>query len=169
MSDENIQQNDPNQEAQSPQGQENDFEKRIQDLETKYKSEIAGLNRKNSELQKILKDKEKAGMSVEERMAALERESQEAKARLRMVEAFAEAGLDDQWRQALTLSDPVDQAKMIKGLVEQVKAEAVKGTVGEFSRNPKDISGERTYSLADLKGKSMKEINTLWAKGLIKT
>ena len=144
---------------------------KIQDLETRSKAEIAGLNRRNTELQKALEDKEKAGMSIEERFAQLEKENQEAKLRVATVEAFATAGVADEWRQALTLHDPKDQATMIKGLIEGIKSESVKSVAGEFARDPSKLGSEglTPVSVEDLKGKNPAEINALWAKGLVKT
>jgi small-conductance mechanosensitive channel len=146
-----------------------DIEQALKDQEARFKSEIAGLNRKNTELSQILKEKETASMSIEERIAKIEKEKAEADARANLVEAFAKQGLSDDWRQLFTISNPTDRAVVLKGLLEDYKGQIAKEMTGEFKRSPDDIStSKRAVTLEELKGKSPTEINQLWAEGRIR-
>ncbi len=166
MAEENTGNEDVKPAEETPQ---NSIEQKLKDQEARFKAEIAGLNRKNSELINSLKEKETASMSIEERIAKIEKEKAEADARANLVEAFAEQGLSDDWRKLFTISDPKDRAIVLKGLLDDYKGSVAKEITGEFSRNPNDINdSKRMVSMEELKGKSPQEINKLWAEGRIK-
>jgi len=56
------------------------LDKRVEALqgefEAKYKSEIAGLNRKNTELEKVIKDRDDSKKTLEDRVREIEKEAQ---------------------------------------------------------------------------------------------
>lgn len=145
------------------------IQKAIEEATIKFKGEIAGLNRKNSELQSILDAKKKEGQSIEERLANLENEKLQAIKRAETVEAFAQAGLDDSWRTALSLGNPAEQAQAIKDLLESVKAQTSEELSKQFNVDPeKHLDGSaRMFTAEALKGKSPEEINKLWSEGRI--
>ena len=146
-----------------------DLKQKILDLETGHKSQLAGLNRKNTELTKDLDDRIRAGQTVEERIAALETENLSAVRRADAVEAFGQAGLKDEWRQLFTIKDPAEQAKALTSMLSEHTEVTAKKLASEFSKSPDDIiqTGKRSYTLKELEGKSPREINALWETGRV--
>ena len=144
-------------------------QKAVDEVSSKFKGEIAGLNRKNTELQNVLDAKKKEGQSIEERLASLESEKLQAIKRAETVEAFAHAGLDDSWRTALSADNPEVQAQAIKDLLEGVRAKTAEELSKQFNVDPeKHIDGSaRMLTAESLKGKSPDEINKLWSEGRI--
>jgi len=146
-----------------------DVEQHAHDIEVRHKAELAGLNRKNSELQEKLKSRELAGASVEERINALELDRDSAVRRAEAVEAFGQAGLKDEWRQLFSVKDPTEQAGILNTMLSEYKQTITKEMAGEFSRSPDDIGspGKSSFTMRQLEGKSPKEINQLYAEGRI--
>ena len=134
-----------------------------------FKKEIAGLNRKNLDLQKTLEAKAVEGKSVEERIAAIEMDRTAANLRADTVEAFAKAGLSDDWRVAMDTKSPGERADAVKALIESERAKASEELAKEFTANPdKHLDGSnRTFTAEQLRGKSAEEINALWSAGRI--
>ena len=148
-----------------------DWEQKFKDQETRFKAELAGLNRKNTELSKTLSEKEKEGMSVEERVKAIEAREHEAVRRAEAVEAFAKAGHNDSWRQLFTIKDPVEQAETLGTMLAEYKREISKQLASEYGRNPETAldSSKREYSMEDLKGMDPDKINKLFEEGRVKS
>jgi len=146
-----------------------DVEQKAHDIEVRHKAELAGLNRKNTELQDRITAKERAGASVEERINALEAENVVANRRADAVEAFGKAGLKDEWRQLFSVKDPGEQAGILNTMLSDYKQTITKEMAGEFSRSPDDIgsAGKSSFTMRQLEGKSPKEINQLFAEGRI--
>ncbi len=147
-----------------------DNEQKIHDIEVRHKAELAGLNRKVTELTDSLTLKSRSSDTVEERINALEADRDSAVRRAESVEAFGKAGLKDEWRQLFTVKSPDDQAGMLNTMLETYKSNVMQEMAGEFKRSPDDMNadGARSFSMDQLKGKSTKEINALWAQGRIK-
>ena len=125
------------------------FEKELAALKKQYESEakkeIAGLNRKVSELTQAKKDAEDAGKSelqkLQERMDEIDRE----KAELRMValreKAARTAGLDPKYDHLITGTDEQSIGKSVELLV-QFKQEAVTEATKKHDReNGRTVSG----------------------------
>jgi len=146
-----------------------DVEQKAHDIDVRHKAELAGLNRKNTELQDRITSRDKAGASVEERINALEADRDSAVRRANAVEAFGQAGLKDEWRQLFTVKDPTEQAGMLTTMLSDYRQDVTKEMAGEFSRAPDDIgsSGKSSFTMKQLDGKSPKEINQLYAEGRI--
>ena len=146
-----------------------DVEQKAHDIDVRHKAELAGLNRKNTELQDRITSRDKAGASVEERINALEADRDSAVRRANAVKAFGQAGLKDEWRQLFTVKDPTEQAGMLTTMLSDYRQDVTKEMAGEFSRAPDDIgsSGKSSFTMKQLDGKSPKEINQLYAEGRI--
>lgn len=114
-------------------GQDAKFEALKADLEKKYKAEIAGLNRKVSELAQAKAETENAGKSelqkVQEQIAAITREREELRvAALRERLAHA-GGLDPEDVELLTGMDEesiLRQVDRLKAKADRAAAEAIK-------------------------------------------
>lgn len=134
-----------------------------------HKRELAGVNGKVTELTKTLDKKTLEGQSIEERLASLEADKTAAVKRADSVEAFAKAGLSDDWRGVLAMNDPVAQAEALNGLIAGVKTKASEELSKEFNVDPeKHLDGsKRQFTAEDLKGKSPAEINRLWDEGRV--
>lgn len=91
------------------------------ELSEKFKSEVAGLNRKNSELQKMLKDKELEGKSEAEQKEMLLKEKENI---LKEIEQLNRGRLIDQELNNVGL--PLEFAKRIIGVDEANIKEDVK-------------------------------------------
>jgi hypothetical protein len=169
MSDEEMTTEEPKaEEAQTPEV--SDWEQRFKDLETKFNAEKSGLMRRNTQLEKVLAEKEKASMTVEERIQALEAEKQKAELRAQAVEAFGKAGLEDEWRQLFDVQDPEARAETLNAMLADYKRRVTQEVATEYGRKP-DASlddSKREYKVSDLKGMSPEQINKLYAEGRVK-
>jgi hypothetical protein len=98
-----------------------ELEKAKAELEEKFKTEIAGLNRKNSEIAKELKQKELEGKSEAEQVEALRKEKEDI---LKEVENLNRSRIVDKELDSAGL--PLDFAKRIIGKDETEIAEDIK-------------------------------------------
>lgn len=140
-------------------------EDRAADIEARYKKEIAGLNRKVSELEKAKKDAEQAGMTETEKFQARLQEMEQSLAQQRVIalrEQIAHrSGLDPEDMDLVTATDEdgiTSQVKRIMAIRDRAKTEAVK----EYDRN----NGRRvttnkqsdTLTYADLLGMNEQQL-----------
>jgi len=104
------------------------------EIELKYKNEIAGLNRKTTDLQKSLKEKELEGKSEEERLKALQLEKEQI---LKDIENLNRGRIVDKTLNGAGL--PLDFAKRIIGEDEAAIVQDVK----DFSEYVEKLAQER--------------------------
>jgi hypothetical protein len=147
-----------------------DWEQRFSDLEKKFNAEKSGLMRRNSELEKTIAAKEKEGMSVEERIRAIETREAQAVRRAEAVEAFAKAGHRDEWRQLFDIESPSERAEALTAMLSDYRREVTKELSAEFGREPASSldDAKREYTMDDLKGLPPEKINKLFEEGRIK-
>jgi predicted nucleic acid-binding Zn-ribbon protein len=166
-------------EVQTPQEQTPELSPEMQEIlsakaaeiEAKYQNELRGLNRTITNYKKEIDEKTLAGKSVEERIAAIEADRQRAQQKMATMEAFSRAGLSEDWRGLFDVSDPEDRANTLKSLLEDYSKGIQKKTASQFIREPSEGGeggGQRTYTVAQLKGLSAEEINKLWNEGRVK-
>jgi len=139
-------------------------------IKADYENQLRGLNRANSALKKELDERSATGKTVEDRIAALEREKSIAERRAATMEAFGKQGLSEDFRALFDLDDPLDRAKTLKSLLDDYTRDVQKKAAAEFLRDPetpRDGSSAQ-YTVEQMKGKSPEEINRLWAAGKIK-
>lgn len=134
-----------------------------------FKRELAGLNKKNTELATKLSDGDSKSKTVEDRIAAIEKERDLERSRANNVEAFAHAGLSDDWRTAIDNPNPIERAQAIKELIDAETANAASALAAKLGQGD-DVplgSVKRTYKMAELKGKDPATINKLFEDGRI--
>lgn len=130
---------------------------------------IRKLDHNNTNLQKELEKRDKAGMSLEERMAVIEREREEATNRASTIEAFADSGLGEDWRRVFEESDPYKRADGVTQLLKQHEQDVAKKLATELGTAgaPELSGGKPQYSMEDLKGMSEAEINRAFKEGRV--
>ena len=139
-------------------------------IKADYDNQLRGLNRANSQLKKELEERSAGTKSVEERIAALEREKHAAERRAATMEAFGKHGLSEDFRSLFDIDDPIDRAKTLKSLLDDYTKDVQKKAASEFLREPEAARDPsiRQYSVDQLKGRTPQEINKLWSEGKIK-
>lgn len=142
---------------------------KVAEIEAKYSSQLKGLDRSNTKLQKELHEKDLAGKTIEERIAAIERDKVKAETRAATMEAFGRAGLSEDWRSLFDITDPEDRAMALKDLLEEHSKGIQKEVATQFVRDPEQPAdnGTRKYTMAQLKGKSETEIKELMKEGRV--
>ena len=143
---------------------------KIAERAEEYEKQLRGVNRANSKLTMELNEKSVAGKTVEERLEAIERERLVAVRRADTMSAFSRNGLSEEWRGLFDLEDPEERAAALKDLLENERKTIQKTTATQFSRDPEPVPGEgpRSYTVDQLRGKSVDEINKLWNEGRVK-
>jgi hypothetical protein len=130
------------------------------DIESRFKKEISGLNRRNSELEKELEEARKKEMSKEERLEferkkveQMQSELTETRAGLLRSNIAAETGLGSKAIEFLTGSDEEtirDRAAKLKALIDLASETKTKAEIEQrFKSSPRPAggspSGELTY------------------------
>lgn len=123
-----------------PQKPADDISAKLAEIEKRHKAELAGLNRKVSELEKVKQNLELSKMSEEER-AAKEREIFDSerkkfdaeRAEYRRLSAVANEGLSPEFAKLISATDPDEIAAQVKLLKENVTAEAEKKAKAEIA------------------------------------
>ena len=136
-----------------------------------YDKQLRGVNRQNSKLTMELQEKSVAGKTVEERLEAIERERVNAVRRADTMSAFSRNGLGEEWRGLFDLEDPEERASALKDLLEAERKNVQKTVATQFSRDPEPVPGDgsRSYTVDQLRGKSVDEIRTIMAEGKVRS
>ena len=97
-------------------------DKRVSELMERVRK----LDKQNTDLRKDLERRDSGSKTLEERLAIIEREREEANNRARTVEAFADAGLGEPWRRTFEEADPYKRADMVRELLKSHEADVAK-------------------------------------------
>ena len=138
---------------------DNDLSVKLAEIEERHKKELAGLNRKVSELEKVKQTLEMSKMSEEER-AAKERElfDNERKkfdmerAEYRRLSAVASEGLAPEFAKLISATDPDEIVAQVKIIKENVAAEAERKAKAEIAEK---FGGQKPTGGAQPTGKTM--------------
>ena len=147
---------DPSGEPQKPA---DDIAAKFAEIEKRHKAELAGLNRKVSELEKAKQSIELSKMTEEER-AAKERELFEAdrkkfdaeRAEYRRLSAVANEGLSPEFAKLISATEPDDITAQVKMIKESVAAEAERKAKAEIAEK---FGGQKPAGGAQPSGKTM--------------
>lgn len=141
-------------------------DKRVSELMERVRK----LDRQNTDLRKDIEKRDSGAKTVDERLAELERERDEARNKSRTVEAFADAGLGENWRKVFEEPDPFKRAEGVRSLLKETESNVAKklatelGTAGTPAVGQ---SGKPQYTMDDLKDMSEAEINKAFAEGRV--
>jgi len=141
-----------------------------QKLITELRHKLSNADRKITDFAKDIEKRNKAGKSIEERMADLERERELANRRADSVTAFSDAGLGENWRTVFDESDPFKRADVVRELLKTHEQEVAKKLASELGRDgsaPTVTGGKPNYSMKDLESMSDTEINRAFAEGRV--
>lgn len=129
------------------------------DFEAKYKTEIAGLNRKNTELEKVIKDRDDTKKTLEDRVREIEKEASRKDRELaterliRQLQAEAERRglvLDDELpidKINLSLEEGIEFLEKRKTIYEKHDADVANKLMIGNSHRPGSGTGETDNSL----------------------
>jgi hypothetical protein len=145
---------------------QNDVDKQVADLMARVRK----LDQNNTNLQKELEKRTSGSKTLEERMAIIEREREEANNRARTVEAFADAGLGEPWRRVFEEADPYRRAEGVRELLKVHESDVAKNlatNLGTAGAPEMRGDGKPQYSMKDLEGMSEADINKAFREGRI--
>lgn len=136
-----------------------DIAAKFAEIEKRHKAELAGLNRKVSELEKAKQSIELSKMTEEER-AAKEREIFEAdrkrfdmeRAEYRRLSAVANEGLSPEFAKLISATEPDDITAQVKMIKESVAAEAERKAKAEIAEK---FGGQKPAGGSQPSGKTM--------------
>ena len=142
-----------------PQKPVDDIAAKFAEIEKRHKAELAGLNRKVSELEKAKQSIELSKMTEEER-AAKERELFEAdrkkfdaeRAEYRRLSAVANEGLSPEFAKLISATDPDEITAQVKMIKESVAAEAERKAKAEIAEK---FGGQKPTGGTPAAGKTM--------------
>ena len=166
MSDETIVEEVKTEPVQVVEQEISEEQKTIAELRHK----LSNADRKITDLAKDIEKRNKAGKSIEERMADLEREREIANRRADSVTAFSDAGLGENWRTVFDESDPFKRAEKVHDLLKAHEQEVAKKLAADFGKDgstPTVSGGKPTYSMKDLESMSESDINRAFAEGRV--
>ena len=157
-----------------PQNQADDVSAKLAEIEKRHKAELAGLNRKISELEKVKQTIELSKMSEEER-AAKERELFNAerqkfdaeRAEYRRLSAVASEGLSPEFAKLISATDPDEIMAQVKFFKDNIAAEAEKKAKAEIAEkfggqkpagSPMPTVGKTVFTREELQTREMREL-----------
>lgn len=149
-----------------PQETQAEADKRYAELMERVRK----LDRQNTDLRKDLERKDSGSRTMEERLAIIEQEREEANNRARTVEAFADAGLGESWRRVFEEKDPFKRAEDVRTLLkahEQDVAQKMATEIGTAGAPEIGKSGKPSYTMEELANMSEAEINKAFNEGRV--
>lgn len=146
--------------------EQNESDKRVSELMARVRK----LDQNNTNLQKELEKRNREGQTIEERLAMIEQEREQATERARTIEAFADSGLGESWRRVFEESDPYKRADGVKELLKSFEQDVTKKlatNLGTAETPELGKSGKPVYTMEELESMSEAEINRAFDEGRI--